>query len=849
MIKRTILICALLPVFAMAQTPKENADSATVDDLSLVGVIDASILDADGEDGSNDASQDINTSVLVSHDVFLNNASYQLSPMRFRVRGYKNTFEETYINGMPFNDQLRGVFNFASIGAMNNITRSGDQTYYSQPGAFTFGTIGGADNILMRAGDYARGGQATVSYTNRTYYLRGMLTLSTGLTQHGWAVTALLGGRYSSEGNVKGTFYRNMSYALLVEKQFRGGLHRVNFVTFGSPVVRGQQNSGSIQEVYDLTGDNLYNANWGYQNGKKRNAKVVKAIDPTAVLSYEGKLNDRLTLNAGASFHFGKYGNSALNWFDGADPRPDYYRYLPSYFYANGNDATAEYYRDLWMSGNTAFTQIDWDSMIRANYQNVKDGNGAAIYMVEERRSDLYETSLNATLKAELNKNNTLTFGLLGRNTVSHQFKKVDDLLGAEYLLDIDKYSDTDFPGDEGARQKDLNRPNRRVYEGGIFDYQFKLHVNSLRGWLNNNWRRGHWEAYYGLQVTYTDFFRDGKMRNGHHPNNSFGVGKRHHFTDTMLKGGLTYKVNGRHMFTVNGAYGTIAPLANDAYISPRYNDETPDGLKSSRLFHIDANYIFSTPKVQGRVSVFNTNFYDLTERTTYYYDGVTMVNQVLTGVRKVHRGVELAASYKVDSHWTINFAGTVAQYYYDNNPEGQFSTDNGQALEDFAVASREKVYMKNVYVGGTPQIAGTLGVRYFIKYWFLGASVNAFGRNFVEASPARRIASRYAGNSEAGTPAVTPYNEYYEAYKQFTHQEMFDGGYTLDVSIGKMFYLSRKQSINVNLSFNNITNKKDIKTGGYEQGRINLEKPGLFGNKYFYMQGFNCFLNVSYKF
>jgi len=162
------------------------------------------------------------------------------------------------------------------------------------------------------------------------------------------------------------------------------------------------------------------------------------------------------------------------------------------------------------------------------------------------------------------------------------KFVKVDDLLGANYVLDIDKYSDTDYPGDNDQRQKDLRHPNRRVYEGGIIDYDFKLHVNSLRGWINNQYSKGHWDAYYGVQLTYTDFFRDGKMQNGHHANNSYGVGVRHNFTDIMLKGGLTYKLNGRHLFQVNTMYGTIAPLANDAYISARYSDETPQGLKSS---------------------------------------------------------------------------------------------------------------------------------------------------------------------------------------------------------------------------------------------------------------------------
>ena len=28
---------------------------------------------------------------------------------------------------------------------------------------------------------------------------------------------------------------------------------------------------------------------------------------------------------------------------------------------------------------------------------------------------------------------------------------------------------------------------------------------------------------------------------------------------------------------------------------------------------------------------------------------------------------------------------------------------------------------LKDVYVGGMPQFAGTFGVRYFVNYWFLG--------------------------------------------------------------------------------------------------------------------------------
>lgn len=837
---RTILLGAFFfPVLLHAQITEkqeEHADSIVEADRSLVGIIDAADLSGNDDDGGN-TSQDINTTMLTSHDVFLNKAAYQLSPMRFRVRGYENIYEQKYINGVPLNDQFRGVFNYASIGAVNDLTRSGDEANYSTPGTFTFGSIGNSENILMKAGDFAKGGKVTLTYTNRIYWLRSMASYSTGLSKRGWALTALVGGRYSNEGNVEGTFYRNLSYALLLEKRWNGGTHSLSLATFGSPVKRGQQ-GGALQEVYDLTGNNLYNPNWGYQNGEKRNARVVTAFDPTSILSYTWHISPKVKFDAGLAFHYGRYGGTALNWYDGADPRPDYYRYLPSYFLSNGSTAIAEDYALRWQSGDPSFTQLNWDAMYLANYLNKRSGDGSAIYMIEERRSDLYETTFNATLNADINRHNKLTGGITARNTISRQFKTVKDLLGADYVMDYDKFAEQDFHGDKDKIQNDLNRPDRKVFKDGIFGYDYDIKVNSVGGWLVNNYKSSHWDGYYGIKLTYTDFWRDGKMKNGRFPDNSLGEGTHHSFTDIMLKGGLTYKFNGRHLVTANVTYGSQAPLPYDAYISPRVYDRTPNDLKSGRIFAADINYIFSMPRLQGRVSLFQTNFYDQIERTSYYDDyQKTFVNHVLSNVQKIHRGIEAAATYKLDDHWSFDLAGTIAQYYYANNPMGTTNSENGKILDQ-----TEKIYMNGLYVGGVPQFAGTFGIRYFINYWFLGANINGFGKNHVEVAPSRHAASTYE-TVVPTDPALL------EAYQTLTHQEEIGNGYTIDLSVGKIIYIGRKQSINFNLSVNNLTNRKDIRTGGYEQGRISVSKPELYKSKYFYMQGINCFLNVSYRF
>lgn len=805
----------------------EVTELQTNKDLSLIGIIDDVVADED----TDNASQDVNSTVILSNDVYLNRVAYQLSPVRFRVRGYDNTYQQKYINGVSFNDQLRGVFNYSSIGALNDMTRNGDVVNYTRPSTFTYGSIGGSENINMRAGSYTPGTKATLSYTNRIYYLRGMVTYSTGLNSNGWAFTASVGGRYSHEGNVDGTFYRNFSYALSAEKQWQGGKHSLSLVTYGSPVARGQHQA-SYKEVYDLLGNNLYNPNWGYQNGKRRNARVVKAFDPTAIASHIWKISDNVTLTTGLGFHYGRYGNTALNWYSGMDPRPDYYRQLPSYT----NQAETEL---LWRRDDRTYTQINWDNLYMQNYLNVTEGDGNAIYMVEERISDLYETSLNSTLNARLSNRMNLTAGVGLRSTISSQFKKVDDLLGAKYVLDIDKFAEQGaFAGTFEEKQNDLNRPGRKVFEGGVFGYNFNLNIYSADAWILSQYNSRKFDFYYGFKATYTEFQRDGKMKNGHYPLNSYGKGDKHTFTDVGVKGGLTYKINGRNFITANVSYGTEAPLPNIAYVSPRITDKTIDNLESGRVFSADVNYIFSMPSLTGRIGLYQTNFYDQMHRISYY-DGTmrTFVNHVVNGMSRIHRGVEVGATYKLDNHWSFDLAGTVSEAYYNNNAMGIINSENG-VYDNL----KETVYMKNVYVGGTPQIAGTFGVRYFIDYWFLGANINGFGRSYIEAAPLRRVSSNYA--------SVDPTDpEQLYAYKTLTTQERLKANYTVDLSIGKIFYLRNRNSINMNLGVYNIFNKKNIATGGYEQGRTDLSYPDRFAPKKYYMQGINCFLNVSYRF
>lgn len=103
----------------------------------------------------------------------------------------------------------------------------------------------------------------------------------------------------------------------------------------------------------------------------------MKAFDPTLILSHIWKINDDMTLTTGLGTHYGRYGNTALNWYNAPDPRPDYYRQLPSYFKYGfiGFDSPEQADRTelLWRRNDTSYTQINWDDLYLANM-----GGGAA---------------------------------------------------------------------------------------------------------------------------------------------------------------------------------------------------------------------------------------------------------------------------------------------------------------------------------------------------------------------------------------------------------------------------------------------------------------------------------------
>ena len=776
-----------------------------------------------------------------SDNPFYQAASYNFSTARFRIRGYENQKTETYINSIPFNDGVRFSFNYSMTGGLNQAFKNKTIGMGLDDNAYGFGGIGGANNIKTYAADYAPGTRLSLAYTNGNYRWRGMVTHSTGLNKHGWAMTVSAVARYADEGVYPGSFYNSVGYFLALQKVFNPQ-HSLTLTTFGAPTKRAA-NSAIFEEAGRLI-NNMYNPDWGWQEGKKRNSKVVESFDPTVILNWLWKPSDHTSLNTGVAYHKSFYSKAALNWNKAADPNPMYYRYLPSYY---TDEATKAFYTDLWTS-ESDITQIRWDDLYQVNYSNntMADQTGVeqgSTYILENRHSNQSSFTLSSVLNKRFSNQLSMQTGANANYTIASYYKTIKDLLGGRYWLDVDNFSERDFPDNPDLAQNDLDNPNRKILKGDRFGYDYDILTFKAELWHQWVLNLAKWEMFASVKGDYFQFQRDGKMRNGRSPENSYGKGETHTFLTYGAKGGITYKLDGRNSFTGHAFYGTEAPRPYDAYISSRTKDDVID-LKVEKIFSADLSYAMSYRNFKGVVTAFYTDQRDNTERTAFYDDvRSTFMNYSLTGMHKQYKGVEVCLSYKLSSSLTVSGAANIARYQYKNNPFGTRSYENGSEAD-----VTKQVYLKNYYVAGTPQECYSLAFNWAGPHqWFFELNGAWMNRSYVSMSPIRHEVQEelfYLADTEEGIMALI---------KDFSAQDKLNEALVINASIGHVIYLSRTASFNINLNLNNILDNRNIQTGGYQQGRTDTNDytntSTKFPNKYYYAQGFKMFLNLGLRF
>ena len=480
----------------------------------------------------------------------------------------------------------------------------------------------------------------------------------------------------------------------------------------------------------------------------------------------------------------------------------------------------------------------------RGNMTTVRNAAGEALatgrralYMVEDRHTDQREFTWASTMAWQPLKQLELNGGLSYRHNRTENFAVVGDLLGADFVYDVDKFAERDFAGDASKSQVDLNHPDRIVQRGDRFGHDYEAQTSRFVAWGQATYKLSKLDVYGALGYTHTAMQRDGKQRRGLFPDNSYGLSDRVKFNDLTAKAGAIYKLNGHHYLQANLAYVEQAPTFRNVFISPRTRNSYVEDPQSERILSAEASYQVRLPWLRGRLTGFYAQIADHTQAMNFYDDSqASFSNYILTGIDTRHLGMELGLEAKLSPTLTANAALALGQYQYASNPSYVQTIDNSEKIVD-----RDVIYWKGLQVGGTPQTAATLGLTYYAPWYAnFGINANYFGRNYVSMAPALRTDRARAALDQG-----------------YIHPERLRDGFTVDLFASYSWRIKYGTFLRFNLSVSNVLNNKQLPSGGFEQLRVRTQRDESgqqipfrpFDSKLSYVYGTTFFLNTTLQF
>jgi hypothetical protein len=496
--------------------------------------------------------------------------------------------------------------------------------------------------------------------------------------------------------------------------------------------------------------------------------------------------------------------------------------------------------------------QLDWDAMYQTNYSSfdvIENADGIegntvsglrSQYIIEDRRNENDQAWFNTVYHNQLNDNFKISAGIQHRYQKGRHYKTLVDLLGGDYIVDIDKYAERDLIGEDVA-DNDLQIPNHIIdEEGEVFGNDYYSTINFTDLWAQLSYDLNKMNFYITANGSYTQFWRTGNMQNGKFPEDSYGDSDKLSFTNYGVKGGATYKLSGKHFLHIDAAYMTKAPDFRNSFVSPRTRNQTVDGLINETIYTVQGGYVLQGAKMKATLDLFYTQFNDQTEVRSFYFDGYrSFINVVQTGIDRTHQGVEAGLEYTILPGLTVFGVANLGYYRYTSRPTLSVYVDNSANL----MYEEQTVYSEGFLIPGTPQTAFSGGIKYFAsKYWWIGANFNYLADRYLSFSALTRT-----------TTAVKFYEHETELYEDFLSQKKLDDFYTVDAFIGKSFRFDYKYFLNISLNVTNVLNNTEIITGGYEQARIDDEllpvEDQTFDPKLYYFSGMQYYLNINFRF
>jgi iron complex outermembrane receptor protein len=630
------------------------------------------------------------------------------------IRGFGQEEVLFMINGVPTNDMENGIMYWSNFAGLSEVTRNMQVQRGLGASKLAVNSVGGTVNILTSPSERKKGGSADVTFGNGSFTNRYRVTLNSGLLKGGWAFT-FQGSRttaanmfnqnhgyfsVSNQGIREGTYADAWSYFLTASKQLTEN-HTLLFTIFGAPADRGRAYNTNTAN-YEKYDNYMYSQAMGFYNGQFLSVSQNYSHKPQMTIMSLWNLNEKMTLTTSAYASIARaYGTARSG---GEILTKEGYQDFEAY--KTANIANVQTIQNPYGAYGTSLTGSQSTRMIEARYNN----------------HNWYGVISN--LNYQIDPTTSIVAGIDLRDYTATHYAKVHHLLGGEFW--VDQFSGID---------NNLLTPNRVARKGDKVRYDYDGNVRWGSAFAQIEKTISQFDIFASANYSRIQMWRVGNFWSGdaEFVDNSLGQSDKRVFNNLNVKGGVNYRITGRHNVFVNAGAFSRAPYMRNVFVDSRYGNEYLAGLKNESIGSAEAGYSYRTGRFRANLNLYYTEWKDRILANEAFVDPQTLQRQALSGLAAVHKGIEIDFRYEPVQGIEVTGAFTKGDWKWTSNAITR-DTVNGETQE-------YGVYTKGLKVGNTAQTTAFIGVHYKrIKDTYFGVRVNYFGDLYESFEPADRI-------------------------------------------------------------------------------------------------------------
>lgn len=647
---------------------------------------------------------------------------------KINMRGFQSANVAVMVNGVPVNDMEWGGVYWSNWAGLSDVTRSMQTQRGLGASKISAPSVGGSVNIVTNGIDAKKGGTFSFGVGNDGLYNLS-LSLSTGLTKNGWAMSILAAKRWG-DGYIQGTNFEGYNWFVNISKRINDR-HQLSLTAFGAPQKHGQRNAlndgltiAEWQKAKNFMGEKdmyRYNASYGFdKNGKQRYSSFNEYHKPQISLNHQWQIDYKSSLSTALYMSIGRGSG-----------------------YSGQGRTSAD--RNAWKGTNygilnTTFRNPDgtfaYDKIQELNAASI---DGSRMVMSKSNNNHMWY-GLLSTYTNQITPSLELSAGVDVRYYIGEHNNEIIDLYDGKYFIDDNSRRNVKASDNIAAADPTWQYEKLQVGDKVYRDYDGHVHQEGIFAQLE--WTRNKLNAFVSGSISNTGYWRydrfyyDAEHAESDHVN----------FLGYTVKGGANYNITDKHNVFANLGYISRAPFfSGGAFLqSTTSNVTNPDPL-NERVFSAELGYGFRSGIFTANLNAYYTLWMDKSfVRSTQMSNGdYARIN--LGGVDARHMGIELDFSLRPTRWMDITGMLSLGNWIWDSNTKGYIYDSQGQPMTaalDGTVASGIMaddhawlfLKQKGIKVGGSAQTTGAIGVTVRpMKGLRVSADWNAYGNNYAD--------------------------------------------------------------------------------------------------------------------